>query len=325
MPTTSPAITIADESELRMHRQLADNPPDGERVSIVSIETAATVDVHRDRRDLSADNADRLESDAMLVRKGRRQQRPGFDRNADAFFFLERAFLEHAFQEQPRIGDLEVGAALDTELADRLPVLREAIVEDHARRGDRVLPASPLEVEIADLDLDFFRIGDSGVGGDEWTICPRRCRDEQSREQPREDLNALRLSRRTSSMPGGPFLAPPARTRGGSARRPPGCESSAPQGSPAAFGNGPDRPSEIRRLLHWSRPHKSVQAQDRTSRRARPWPLADDGSPGACRDRTPPACRCLRRRGTRDGVRDRSPCRGSRDIPGRDNGLPPRR
>src|SRR5207249_12337441 len=65
------AIDLADESELRMHRQLADNTPDGERVSVVSIETAATVDVHRDRRDLSADNTDRLESDAMLVRKGR--------------------------------------------------------------------------------------------------------------------------------------------------------------------------------------------------------------------------------------------------------------
>src|SRR2546427_4480191 len=119
------AIDLADESELRMHRQLADNPPDGERVSVVSIETAATVDVHRDRRDLSADNTDRLESDAMLMRKGRRQQRPGFDRNADAFFFLEHAFLEHAFQEQPRIGDLEAGAALDTEPGDRVPVLRD--------------------------------------------------------------------------------------------------------------------------------------------------------------------------------------------------------
>src|SRR5207247_5230454 len=96
-------------SELRMHRQLADNTPDGERVSVVPIKTAATVDVHRDRRDLSADNTDRLESDAMLVRKGRRQQRPGFNRNADAFFFLEHAFLEHAFEEQPRIGDLESG------------------------------------------------------------------------------------------------------------------------------------------------------------------------------------------------------------------------
>src|SRR3989454_10165966 len=230
MPTTSPAITIADESELRMHRQLADNPPDGERVSIVSIETAATVDVHRDRRDLSADNTDRLESDAMLVRKGSKAAAAGFDRNADAFFFLEHAFLEHAFQEQPRIGDLEVGAALDTELADRLPVLREAIVEDHARRGDRVLPASPLEVEIADLDLDFFRIGDSGVGGDEGTICPRRCRDEQSREQRRGELYRSPPPRRTTLMRGGPFLSPPARTRRGAARRPPGWESSAPQG-----------------------------------------------------------------------------------------------
>src|SRR5207249_11588249 len=101
-----------------MHRQLADDTPDRKGVSVVSIETAATVDVHRDRRDLSADDTDRLDSDAMLVRKGRRQQRPGLDRNADAFSFLEHAFLEHAFEEQPRIGDLEVGAAFDTELAD---------------------------------------------------------------------------------------------------------------------------------------------------------------------------------------------------------------
>src|SRR5213594_2460183 len=49
-------------------------------------------------------------------------------------------------------------------------------------------------------------------------------------------------------MRAGPFLVPPARTGGGSAGPPRGCGSSAPPGSPAAFGNGPDRPSEIRRL-----------------------------------------------------------------------------
>src|SRR5437879_8051607 len=59
-----------------MHRQLADDTPDRKGVSVVSIEAAATVDVYRDRRDLSAHDTDRLDSDAMLVRKGRRQQRP---------------------------------------------------------------------------------------------------------------------------------------------------------------------------------------------------------------------------------------------------------
>src|SRR5207245_8387953 len=91
---------------------------------------------------------DRLEPDAVLVRERRRQQRSGFDRKAHAWLVLEHALLQDAFQEQPRIGELEIGAALDTELADRLPVLREAIVEDQARRRDRVLPASPFEVEI---------------------------------------------------------------------------------------------------------------------------------------------------------------------------------
>jgi hypothetical protein len=72
-----------------MHRQLADDTPDRKGVSVVSIEAAATVDVHRDRPELSADDTDRLDSDAMLVRNSRRQQQPGFNRKAHAFFFLE--------------------------------------------------------------------------------------------------------------------------------------------------------------------------------------------------------------------------------------------
>src|SRR5216684_134856 len=134
-----------------MHRQLADDTPDRKGVSVVSIEATATVDVHRDRRHLSAHDTDRLDSDAMLVRKSRRQQRPGFNRKAHAFFFLEYPFLQDALQEQSRAGDLELRAGLDAKLSDRLPVLRDAIVEHHARRGDRVFPARPLKVEIAEL------------------------------------------------------------------------------------------------------------------------------------------------------------------------------
>src|SRR2546428_11221671 len=183
-----------------MHRQLADDTPDRKGVSIVSIEAAATVDVHRDRRNLSAHDTDRFDSDAMLVRKSRRQQRPGFNREAHAFFFLEHPFLYYALQEQTRVGDLELRTGLDAKLSDRLPVLRDTIVEHHARRGDRVPLARPLKVEIAELDLDFSRIGDGRVGGDEWAVCQRRCRDEQNCEQRWEDPNWLRPRRRTSSM-----------------------------------------------------------------------------------------------------------------------------
>src|SRR3989449_10526346 len=124
-----------------MHRQLADDSLYRKGVSAISIEAAATVDVHRDRRDLSADDTDRLDSDAMLVRKSRREQQPGFNRKAHAFLFLEHPFLHYALQGQSRVGDFELRAGLDAKLSDRLPVLREAIVEHHARRGDRVFPA----------------------------------------------------------------------------------------------------------------------------------------------------------------------------------------
>src|SRR5438876_2274156 len=111
-----------------MHRQLADDTPDRKGVSVVSIEAPATVDVHRNRPDLSAHDTDRLDSDAMLVRKDRRQQRPDFNRKAHAFLFLEHPFLQYALQEQPRIDDLELRTGLDAKLSDRLPVLHEAIV-----------------------------------------------------------------------------------------------------------------------------------------------------------------------------------------------------
>src|SRR2546422_10114647 len=112
-----------------MHRQLADDTPDRKGVSVVSIEAAATIHMHRDGRDLSAHDTDRLDSDAMLVRKSRRQQRPGFNRKAHAFLFLEPPFLQYRLQEQSRVGELELGAGLAAKLSDRLPVLREAIVE----------------------------------------------------------------------------------------------------------------------------------------------------------------------------------------------------
>jgi len=109
----------------------------------------------------------------MLVRKRRWEQQPSFNRQAHAFFFLEHPFLYYALQEQSRVGDLELRAGLDAKLSDRLPVLRKAIVEHHARRGDRVFLARPLKIEIAELELDFPRIGDGRVGRDERAVCQR--------------------------------------------------------------------------------------------------------------------------------------------------------
>jgi hypothetical protein len=65
------AVDLADQPELRVERQFADDTPDGEPVPVVSIEASATVEVQRDRRDPAADDGDRLESDALLVREGR--------------------------------------------------------------------------------------------------------------------------------------------------------------------------------------------------------------------------------------------------------------
>src|SRR5206468_13098369 len=109
-----------------MHRQLADDPPDRKGVSAVSIEAAAAVDVHRNRRALSAHDTDRFDSDVMLVRKTRRQQQPGFNCYAHAFFFLEHPFLQYALEGHSRVGELERRAGLDAKLSGRLPVLREA-------------------------------------------------------------------------------------------------------------------------------------------------------------------------------------------------------
>ena len=92
-----------------MHRQLADDTPERKGVSVVPIEAAATVDVHRDRPDLSADDTDRLDADAMLAKTSRRQQQPGFNRKAHAFLSLEDPFLQYALQGQSRVGDLELG------------------------------------------------------------------------------------------------------------------------------------------------------------------------------------------------------------------------
>src|SRR5436309_14981483 len=111
-----------------MHRQLADDTPERKGVSVVSIEAAAAVDVHRDRPDLSADDTDRLGADAMLAKTSRRQPQPGINRKAHAFLSVEDPYLQYALQGQSRVGDLEPGAGLDPKFSERLPVLREARV-----------------------------------------------------------------------------------------------------------------------------------------------------------------------------------------------------
>jgi hypothetical protein len=125
----------------------------------------------------------------MLVRNGRRQQQPRLDCNAHAFLVLEHPFLQDALEGQARVGDLELGTGLESKLSDRFPVLREAVVEHDARRGNRVLSARPFEGEIAELDLDFPPIADGRIRGDKRAIGERGCRHEQNREQRQEDLD----------------------------------------------------------------------------------------------------------------------------------------
>jgi hypothetical protein len=102
------AVDLADQAELRMEPQLADNAPDGEGMPIVSVEATATVDMDGERRCPPAHDPDRLESNPALVGESRRQQRAGLD--------CKDAFLEDTFQKQARIGDLELRAVFNTEL-----------------------------------------------------------------------------------------------------------------------------------------------------------------------------------------------------------------
>src|SRR5207247_4972132 len=156
-------------------------------------------------------------------------------RAAPPWLVLEHSLLDDALQGQGRIRDLDLWTHLETKLTDQLHVLGEAIVENDAGCRDGVLATGPLEVEIPELDLDFSRLGNSRVRGDERAVSPSGCRDKQSGEERREDLNPSRPRRRTSSMRADLFLVPRVRTRGASVGRRRGCESSARRGRPAAF------------------------------------------------------------------------------------------
>src|SRR5262245_51228808 len=189
-----------------MHWQLADYSPEHKGVSVVPIEAAANIDVHSDWRHLTARNTDRLDTDAMLVRKRRRQQQTCLNRQAHAFLFLEHTFLQYPFHGECRVGDLELRAGLNAKLSDHLPVLDEAIVEYHARRGDGVVPASTLKVEIAELDFKLPGICNGRVGGYERAIRKRRCRDEENCEQRQEDRDYLVTASNTNIFDAGrPF------------------------------------------------------------------------------------------------------------------------
>jgi hypothetical protein len=109
-----------------------------------AIETTASVDVHGDRRQPSADDTDRLESDAMFARPRRGKQRAGLHCDAQPRLVLEHPLPDDAFQGQTRVADLDLWSHLETKFADQLRVLREAIVENHAGSRDGVLAAGPL-------------------------------------------------------------------------------------------------------------------------------------------------------------------------------------
>src|SRR5262249_4647444 len=171
-----------------MNRQLADDTPDAEELP-GPVEAAASVDVQRDRLQLAAHDPDRFETDAALARQCRRSQRPRLYRDAHARFVLEHALLQDAFERHTRIRELDVGALLEIEFAYELDVLRDAIVENDVGRRDGVLTAGPVKVEIPQLDLDFFRVGNSRVSRNEWSVGPRRSRYEQNGEQRYDALN----------------------------------------------------------------------------------------------------------------------------------------
>jgi hypothetical protein len=119
--------------------------------------------VQRDGLQLAADDPDRLEPDAVFVRKRRGQQRTNLHRDARTWFVLECSISEHRLYEKAGIGELDVGALLEVEFADKLHVPCDPIVENRVRGRDRVLATIPVEVEVAELDLDLSRLGDRRV------------------------------------------------------------------------------------------------------------------------------------------------------------------
>src|SRR5262249_53574817 len=143
------------------------------------------------------------------------------------WFFLEYSLPQHRFEGNTRVRELDVRALLETEFTDQLHVLRDAIVEDYVRRRDGVLTAGSVKVEISELDLDFFRIGNRRVSRDEGAVGPGRGRHKDDGEQCRDALNRSLPRRRTSSMRDAPSPVLLAHTRGGSSGRQRGCGSSA--------------------------------------------------------------------------------------------------
>src|SRR5262245_684479 len=140
-----------------MNWQLADDAPDAEELP-GPVETASSVDMQGDRFQLAAHDPDRLEPDAAFVRKRRRQQRAHLHRDADPWFVLEHSLPQHRFYGNTGVGELDVRALLEIEFADQLNVLGDAVVENYMGSRDRVLVVYAVEVEVAELDLDFFRV-----------------------------------------------------------------------------------------------------------------------------------------------------------------------
>src|SRR5919198_3112908 len=133
------AVDLADQAELRMEPQLADNAPDGEDMPIVN-------------------------GPASIARM---------------------PSLRTPFRNRP-------GSVI----------------------SNSGLSSTRNSVEIAELDLDFFRLGHGGVRGNERTVGRRDAREEKSRDDCGGELTDSAPPRtRTSWMRAGPVPAPPARTR----------------------------------------------------------------------------------------------------------------
>jgi hypothetical protein len=159
---------------VRADRELANDAPDPKPLRIAPLDPAAEVHVEGERRHLAVDNADAFGAHTPLAWVRRREQRPGFDGHAEAGFVLQKALLQHGLQGEPWIHEVEIASrgSLKPKLSHHLKIPSQTVVEDQARRRERVVPGVVCEGDVAELEFDLVWIRHRRIGGDKRPVGP---------------------------------------------------------------------------------------------------------------------------------------------------------